>query len=276
MITDPSALDEARRRSFGRALFSIHRQIFESEDFSAFYAYVVDSPALRTQIETYHDRQGALVGYCAMHTFEREFGRRRVRVHRVETGLLGAYRGRGRCANFLAREFTRALLSAGRKQHYFFGCLVHPSSYCGLSRHIDRIWPHPERATPPELLAFMGALADDFNLRPVAGRDPLVREVGWVTREHHDDRERWRRNEDPRAVLYMRKNPDYSAGLGMITLFPVTVGGVISGFCRNVLYKARRRLSRLWGRASTKGPTGAQSQALRPRDGSGLCPDAAR
>lgn len=281
-ITDPSALMPEERRIFGHALFEVHRQIFEGVDFESFYHYVVDSPALRTRIETYYARSGELVGYCAMHTFERQLEGRSARIHRVETGLLPAYRGRARCANILAREFSWALLSAIRKEHYFFGCLVHPSAYCGLSRHVEMIWPHHERPTPPELLAFMGALADDFGLKTVTDRDPLIRKVGWVTRQDRDEHQRWHQSRDPRVKLYLRANPDYRAGLGMSTLIPVTAGAVVIGFSRNLLYKLRRQLKRSWGRLSAGSGQRkanrikrARSQAPQHQGGSAPCPSAA-
>lgn len=276
MVTEPAALDEDSRRSFGEKLYATHLKIFEDVDFEDFYRYVVDSRALRTHIQTYFNRAGDLVGYCAMHIFERDLEGREVRVYRIETGLLPAYRGRALCANFLAREFATALLSAGRKENYFFGCLVHPSSYCGLSRHLDRIWPHPERPTPPEIAEFMGALADDFGLPSVVARDPLVRKVGWVTRESPGADERWRQSADPRVRLYLRRNPDYRAGVGMSTMIPITGRSVVSWFTRNALHKLRRRLRESWLWRPMTNIRGWQSRAPRRRCGSGPCPGAAR
>ena len=280
----PSDLHEATRRSFGRALFRAHRQIFECDDFEEFYRYVLKTRGQRTRIEVYYNQDDEVVGYCSMHLFDRDLGGRATRVHRIETGLLPAYRGRALCANFLAREFASSFLSAPRKEHYFFGCLVHPSSYCGLSRHVDRIWPHPERATPPELVAFIHSLADDFGLPSVTGLDPLVRKVGWITREPPSAQERWRRSTDPRVKLYLRNNPDYRSGLGMSTLIPITPWGIVSGFSRNTLYKLRRRLHRLWcqispdssQRSQLRELKTARPQAPRHQGGSVRCPGAAR
>ncbi len=243
-ITNPTTLDEASRRRFAAALFGVHDQIFTGLDLEGFYRYVVDAPAQRTRIETYYGDDGRIVGYFAIHTFERRLEGRRVRVHRAETGLLPAYRGRALCARFFASQVGRALLAAPCQEHFFMGCLIHPSSHCGLSRHIDQIWPCPSRAIPPEIAGLMEALGDDFGLARIDGRSRLIRRIGWITRDPVEDEERWRTSEDPRVRLFVELNPDYTEGVGMLTLIPASFPIVLRAFSRNLVYKLRRRLDR--------------------------------
>ena len=90
----------------------------------------------------------------------------------------------------------------------------------------------------------MEALADDFGLARIEERSPLVRKIGWITRDRAEDEERWRTSEDPRVRLFVELNPDYSEGAGMVTLIPVSLSAVIRGYSRNVAYKLRRRLGK--------------------------------
>jgi hypothetical protein len=247
-IVNPDALSASERHQLALTLFKAHTQIFDGPDAAEFERYVLNSSAERTRIEIYFDELGEAVGYFALHSFHRTLEDRNVLVHRAETGLLPAYRGRAVCARFfateLAKQLAKTLLTAPRTEHFFMGCLVHPSSYCGLSRHVDVVWPNPDRATPEPIAAFMIALGDDFNLPKTSSDDPCIRKVGWITRDTGTDRRSWSASTDPRVRMFLSANPTYRQGTGLLTIIPLNVTSLLKAFSRNVALKLRRRLNR--------------------------------
>ena len=226
---DPSALEPEVRARLADQLYQVHRTVFATPTRSDFQRYVVDSPADHTRIQVYTDAGGSPVGYFAHHLFLLEIDGAPLAVHRAETGLLPEYRGGAACAAFLARRLSAAVARHPGRDHMFFACLTHPSSYCGLSRHFPQIWPCPDTPTPVEVQSRMLGLARAFGLERPEGAGELVRTVGWVTRDRGHHRSRWDDSADPRAALYRTMNPTFREGTGLLTLIPVSPAAIVNG-----------------------------------------------
>jgi hypothetical protein len=111
---------------------------------------------------------------------------------------------------------------------FYLGSLVHPSSYSLFAKYFGEVWPRAEQETPPELLSFMDELATEFGLERVHPDNPLVRDVGWRTRESEMEREYWLHCDKPSARYFVEANPGYSEGHGLVTVVPLTVGNMTS------------------------------------------------
>ena len=92
-IIDPTRIPPAQREVIFRRLYRVHQQIFAGVLIESFITYLVRPDALRTRIQIYRNEAGGIVGYCAVHLFERELDGRTVGVIRAEAGLLPGYRG---------------------------------------------------------------------------------------------------------------------------------------------------------------------------------------
>jgi hypothetical protein len=230
-VVIPKTLPAEERQRLAHALYAVHQQIFDGVEHEAFTKYVVESKAEHTWIQIHRNEAGDIVGYFALHIFERTMSGVPTAVFRAEAGSLRAYRGGNVTMRFGLPLVLRYLLRHPGRRAYYLGALVHPSSYTLLARHFGQVWPQREAPVPPELQAFMQELASEFGLEQVDPAHPLVRQVGWKTRETEVEREYWRHCDKPAARFFTEANPGYGEGHGLMTLVPLTV--------RNVAHLAR-------------------------------------
>lgn len=253
-ILDPAALTPADRRRLADELYAAHRRIFAGVRRSAFTRYVVDSPADETSIAVYRDALGVVVGYVAFHQFEREVDGQAVTIVRAEAGIDRRYRGANVATPFFIDRLVRVMLGARGRPLYYLGSLVHPSSYALFARYADRVWPNPEVDTPRPLRRLMDRLAGEFHLERVDPADTLVRDVGWRTREFGRDDAHWREHASDDVRFFVAANPGYHDGHGLLTLVPVTTGGLLRGALRFAAARLSRRLGALVARLRSRLP----------------------
>ena len=238
----PAELTAAARGQLIDDLYRVHVEIFDGVDRAAFAAYVVESPADRTSILVHRGPGGAIVGYFAGHEFHRTLHGRACVVLRGEAGLLRAYRGSGSNLRFGMTVAARLVLGAPNRPVYYLGCLVHPSSYYQLARYVRPVWPSREAEPDDTTRAFMAELADSFKLARVAD-DPLVRHVGWRTRDSDAERGYWQRSPRPEARFFRAANPGYGEGHGLVTLAPLNMGSISGALARMTGEGATRNLN---------------------------------
>jgi hypothetical protein len=232
-VVVPKSLSPGERQRLTVALYEVHRQIFEGVELESFARYVVESKAEYTWIQIHKNEAGETVGYFAAHIFEKHLSGKPAAVFRAEAGSLRAYRGGNVNVRFgLMRALEYILKHPGRPLFYL-GSLVHPSSYSLLARYFGEVWPRADKETPPELLAFMDELATEFGLERVQPTNPLVRDVGWRTRESEMEREYWLHCDKRPARYFVEANPGYSEGHGLVTVLPLNLAN-LTGMIRSM------------------------------------------
>jgi hypothetical protein len=70
-------------------------------------------------------------------------------------------------------------------------------------------------------------LANTSGSNPADPADPLLRDVGWITRETAEDRINWQASPELGIQYYMRRNPGYGRGIGLAMIAPLSVGNLI-------------------------------------------------
>lgn len=241
----PRALTATAKQAFEDELYDLHSRIFRGVDKASFVKYVIDSAAEHTWIQLYRGADGALGGYLAVHIYEREIDGRMIAIVRSETGTLRKYRGANLIGGFFAERVIRYRAAHPLRRLYLLGSLVHPSSYSQIARYVDGVWPRQDVETPAEILALMDALGNAFGLDRVDPENALVRKVGWQTIDSHTDRAYWERCERPGVQFFLRENPGYEEGHGLLTLAPLTLGAVTRGVARYVFTRTERRARQL-------------------------------
>ncbi|PRQ08088.1 hypothetical protein [Enhygromyxa salina] len=242
-VIDPHRLPSSRKQALIDDLYATHAAIFTGVSRERFVAYVIDSLADRTRIAVYR-AGGQVVGYLAVHTFVREIEGQQWVVVRGETGKLPAYR-RAALGGLMISEVLRVCVRYPGANKVFLGCFVHPSAYLALAHVAPEIYPHWDQPTPTQTRSVMDRLAVEFGLEPVDGARPGVCGVGWITRESEAERAAWTARCDPMARLFLRENPDYNQGTGLLTLVPISFAGLVTGTLRHVGRECRRRLARM-------------------------------
>ena len=89
----PKTLTLEARARLTDALYAVHQQIFDGVERESFAKYVVESKAEHTWIQVHKNEAGDIVGYFAMHVFEKPLNGVTTAVFRAEAGSLRAYRG---------------------------------------------------------------------------------------------------------------------------------------------------------------------------------------
>ncbi|HEX2547027.1 MAG TPA: hypothetical protein VHL79_19245 [Ramlibacter sp.] len=216
------ALPAEQRERLAHELFAVHTQIFAGLSFEEFRNYVVERQAWRTWIYVRRNTRGETVGYTSVHVFRLDVDGRATTVIRMEAGTLPEARGQDLT---MVRALVRLIavwLAAPWRRTCIFAALTHPSSYTFLAHYAPVIWPHVDRKPiPPEVLREMEHLAAAFELERISEGNPLLRRVEWITRESEEDRQRWRRSQRRDTRFYLRANPGYTEGHGLLTYIPV-------------------------------------------------------
>jgi hypothetical protein len=262
-VVIPNRLDSAARQAFIDALYKVHCQVFDGVARDSFAKYVVESRAEQTWINVHRNDAGDIVGYFALHIFERDLGGRTSAIFRAEAGTTRSYRGRNTNTRFgLALALPYLLRHPGRRVFYL-GSLVHPSSYCLFAKLFDVIWPSSRHPPPPAVLGFMDELANSFGLERVTADNPLTRHVHWITRDSEVERHYWRQCDKPAARFFIEANPGYGEGDGLVTLVRVDAHNLwhlISSFFADRLTRRKEALTVMLYRLPIGG------QLLRPAE----------
>ena len=238
---DPDALTPAARERLVDELYGVHSEVFDGVDRAQFRKYVVCSPAQATWIDVFRDDDDRAVGYLALHRFDLTHEGRSLAVFRAEAGMLRAYRGKTSIGSLLVTKILAYRLRYPTRAIFYFGSLVHPSSYHGIARFGVRMWPHPERRVPPAVESLMTRLGERFGLDAVDPARPLVRDVGWITRDTDQERAYWERCSKPTARFFVEANPGYGLGHGLLTLVPLTLSNLGLGALRWLWMQICRR-----------------------------------
>jgi CRP-like cAMP-binding protein len=238
-------LSAEERQRLADALYAIHRQIFDVADRGSFVRPVIESKAEHTWIQVHRNAAGDIVGYFALHCFERRLGGELTAVFRAQAGSLRAYRGDNVSMSFGLSLVLRYLLRHPGRRAFYWGPLVHPSSYSLFAKYFGEVWPRPGAEVPPELLALMNGLASEFRLAQVDPAQPLVRHIGWKTRDTEVEREYWRHCEKPAARFFLAANPGYVEGHGLMMMVPLSVSNIAHVIREVARHKLRKPVEAL-------------------------------
>jgi hypothetical protein len=246
-IVIPSTLTPGQLRTFRAALFAVHTAIFEGVAEPYFSAQVVSPGAESTEIEVFRDEADRMSGYCAVHLYLKVIEGIPHAVLRVQAGLLPALRRGHSTIAFLIARTIRYKVRYPRHRMYLLLSPVHPSSYRLLAEYLPVVYPNRRYGTPIAMQAIMMRLADIMGAgSPVEGL-PLVRDVGWRTRESAAETRLWTTDTRPDVQFFIAANPEYRRGHGLLTLAPLTFANIGGAVFRYAIGKVRRWIGQLGG-----------------------------
>jgi len=216
----PLRLDPDERKALCDRLYAVHRRLFEGVDADAFRRTVVEPPAHDVKIRVFLNRDGDDVGYLTFQVFHLAGGLRPRVVIRTQAGLLPEYRRYNASFRYLFRDCVLHFITRGFPETYFLATPVHPVPYALACRHLAQVFPRPERRTPPRFRAVLADLNRDLHLGPSVDGRPFARKVGWIVRSSESGRRRLESSPDPWVRFYLRHNPGYANGDGMLVIAP--------------------------------------------------------
>jgi len=225
-VVRPESLDEVQRARLTDELFELNQCIFAGVGREQFAHKLFNPSARWTRIQVLREN-GTPVGYCAVHLFDMHLHRHHQVVIRAEAGILRQYRGGGTTFAFGFRQAIRYKLLHPRQSVYLFCTLVHPSSFHLLACRFRECYPNHRRATPAAVQTLMYELADAFAEPRLSPDDPAIRQVGWSTRDSAEETAFWLASDTPDVQLFLRLNPGYRQGHGLVILVPLTLGNLL-------------------------------------------------
>lgn len=250
-VVEPSSLSHADQETLISSLYSVHCEIFDGVSREQFSEYVVRSRAKKTRIQLSYGENGELAGYLAMHAFRPQLRGEECTVLRAEAGLRRAYRGNASTAGFALSNILKTHWEYSGPLFYL-GCLVHPSSYSLMANHVPTVWPGQGVEIPEDIFDLMMRLGEEFHLDMVDPQRPLVRHVGWITRDTEAERRYWQTCDFPVARFYLEQNPGYVEGHGLLTLVPLGAREAVKTVWNSGTSRLRKTLQRTVGSVERK------------------------
>lgn len=240
---DPSLLSQQQLNELREKLFEIHKTIFAGLSEKDFEHYVLKSPATATRILLYRNKKKDLIGYMGVHRFEKCVEEKPIVIFRAEVGLLPEYRQKDADLSFWLKEASRFKLLHPTKQVYFLYAPVSPSFYAMVARYTYEVYPRHDLTIPPQVLRLMTNLAQQFGLAQVADEHPLIRKVGWITKATDREKKFWQSSPNPHVRFYLKNNPGFTEGNGLLTLIPLTIPNAILSLFAQTLHTIKKAYS---------------------------------
>ena len=250
---DPKKLSASAREDLAKALYAVHQQIFEGPGLTEFERRIINPPSCVSSVQVSRNRDGEIVGYCAVHFFELRQHNTTIIVMRAQAGMLRAFRGRNRSMPFTLMKVLAYRLRHPLHPMFFFGAMIHPSSYLLCDKYISHIWPARGQSLSYPHLKLVERCIEAFRLPPVNPSNPRVVKVGIRTLDDDADQHYWSHCDKPAVRFFLEHNPDYQSGNGLVTLIPVSLPGMAVSAWRLVLDRVRRGVSRWRGRLQLAG-----------------------
>lgn len=237
----PANMSAAELDALADALLVVYSGIFAGATREYIVHGLISPKSAFSTILLHRNAEDKIVGYFAIHFFERHFRGVLTTVIRSSVGMLHAYRGRNSNIGWALGVLLKQRLAHPRRPMYGMGSFVHPSSYLQVARYVEEFWPSPEEPVPPDMLDFIVDLADEFQMQRIEGQPPLIRAGSMPTRESEAERDYWRRSANPAARFFVAMNPGYGQGNGLVTMFPITMS-ILTGIASRI---ARERAESL-------------------------------
>jgi len=241
-VVDVMRLTGPAREHFLDDLSNLVANIFEGYDREYLTQELLGNGLVSAKVLTIRNEHGALVGFNMFRGFEFEIDGRTVAVFRALAGLLPEYRGRN---SMLAFSFIQAIdykLRHPLRQAHFLLCALHPSSYYLPARYAHKIWPRCEQETPAEKFLLMQRLFAAAGRSFGDGEHTYVARCGKRTLQNTQESTSWKASNIPQVRHFLRLNPNYESGYGLVCLIPLTATNLLMSGLRFVTDKLYRKI----------------------------------
>lgn len=219
---DILALSGAERTDFFDEWFALYDEIFDGFDRPGLENYYGDSNSSQIRMQVMRTADGKMVGFNAVRLYPVEIDGKERDAFRSTAGMKREYRGGSSTIAFGLQLAVAYKIKHPFRGVYYFGSMLHPSSYYVLSKYAYEMWPRHDRETPPKIDRLIASLAEARKYEFDDPPSPYVRMASERTREAEDEPEFWRTSDNPVVRFYLRTNPRYAEGRGLITLIPLT------------------------------------------------------
>ena len=163
-----------------------------------------------------------LVGYCLL-TFARHrlagTGRqgKSVVLMGASAGFLPDYRHGNHTLQFSLQQAIHYKLRHPLQTVYFADTMLSPAMYRVMAKAVGIIYPHPDKATPPDVVKLLQ------HLQPDSQSPGHVMFVGRKSQYSSTDLQRFAASDKAEIRFYLQTNPQFAEGYALLTVIPVSL-----------------------------------------------------
>lgn len=163
-----------------------------------------------------------LVGYCLL-TFARHqvaaAGRRgkTLILMGASAGFLPDYRNGNHTLKFSLQQAIYYKLRHPLQTVYFADTMLSPAMYRVMAKAVGIIYPHPGKATPPDVIQLLQ------HLQPDSQSPGHVMYVGRKSDYSRADLQRFAASDKAEIRFYLQTNPQFAEGYALLTVIPVSL-----------------------------------------------------
>lgn len=215
--------------------YNIHKRIFKGVSFNEFKETVNNNKAIYNKIKLFKNNKN-IFGYVGFHVFENN----KIIILRSEGGFLPQYRKQSSQFVMFLIESIKALLKFKSRPIYFFANPISPMGYHFLHKYYKEIYPSPFHKTPLSIKKALNKILLFFYPNTTVNSNNTVAKTiltNWRVIATPDNI-RFPRN----AItdFYLKENPKFKLGYGLIVLVPINYRTVLNFFLETIKKKFRR------------------------------------
>ncbi|WP_437675785.1 hypothetical protein [Sorangium sp. So ce131] len=240
-IIVPREMRPDEKQPLMEALYLVRRQIFDGvEEKKSFVNHVIRSESEHGVVLLHRAADGRIDGYFAMQIFERRTGGAAVAIFRGECGALGDAGAGDALARAALERLIRYMLARPGRPLYCLCSLAHPSSYALLARFADITQTNPTEGGLADADALMSELAAACERDPDEHGDPFVFESRQKEVAPASAYDFLHLYENPAVRYFLATHPGSTDRQGLITLVPLSLGGMMRAAARRAGPESRR------------------------------------
>ena len=222
-VVDVEKLSPEEFESLVDKVSGVADKVFDGASRKELAKYFSGGGLTRASVQLFRNPAGEYVGFNNVALYERKTEEGAVSIFRSLAAILREYRGGSSTVLYPIFKAMAYKIGHPLTRVYYFGHLLHPSSYYLFYRLAAEIWPSPGRETPADVYALMMKLADERGYPPPDDPDrPYTRASSVKTRESDEDQSFWLTSDKPPIRFYVDQNPGFAEGGGLLTLIPLT------------------------------------------------------
>ncbi|WP_437529623.1 hypothetical protein WME79_48110 [Sorangium sp. So ce726] len=237
----PREMSPDQRQRLIDEIYGFRRLIFEgAQREKSFSTHVIDAGAEHGAVVVHRGAGGQITSYFAVQIIDPGPSGVQIAIFRGESGALGEHAGGDVVLRHVLSRLIRYMLAHPGRPVYCLCSLAHPSSYALFSRFVDITRANPPEGTPAGADDLMSGLAASFDLKADDRGSPFVFEVGQTAAEPPAGCDFLHLYENPSVRYSLLTHLGPEEGHGLITLVPLSLGGMMRAAARCSAPEARR------------------------------------
>lgn len=235
-------LAESDRKQLSSDLFHLSKGIFGNITLEEVEHYVTYSGAERTYLMKYFNQKNDLVGFFALHMFKKQICGKHSIIFRAQTGLLHNYRRSKANMYFSLFKVIKYRLKYPFRKVYCFITTLSPSMYCVMAKHVVTIYPKYNGKISETEAKSIDELMRQYEFKKDPSGNKWISPVGLTTIASQEEIDFWKNSNDPHIQHYLKLNPDFQKGNGLITLIPFSWSNIIRSSFKVLKYILKKKI----------------------------------